>query len=51
MALQRRNSEALRAKCETKRAELQGLHQTIHDLHGVRRAYGRDRGHLWQSYS
>ncbi len=51
IALQSRNSEALHAKCETRRAELQGLHQTIRNLQGVRRAYGGLPGHAWQSYS
>jgi len=51
IALQKRNSEALHAKCGSKRAELQGLSQTIRNLQGLRRAYGGLEAHLWQSYS
>jgi hypothetical protein len=51
MALQKRNSEALQAKCRSKRAELQSLSQTIRNLQGLRRAYGGPKAHLWQSYS
>jgi hypothetical protein len=51
IALQKRNSEALHAKCRSKRAELEGLSQTLRNLQGVRRAYGGLEAHVWQSYS
>jgi hypothetical protein len=51
IALERRNGQALQAKCRSKRQELQAVSQTLRDLQGVRRAYGHARAHLWQSYS
>ena len=51
IALERRNGDALRAKCRSKREELQAVSQTIRNLQGVRRAYGNLNAHLWQSYS
>jgi hypothetical protein len=51
VALQKRNRDAIHAKCRNKRAELQGLSQTIRNLQDVRRAYGGQNAHLWQSYS
>jgi len=51
IALEARNLEALRAKSQRKRAELDGASQTTRNLRDVRRAYGRSKGHGWQSYS
>jgi hypothetical protein len=51
IALERRNGDLLRAKCRSKREELQAVNQTIRNLQGVRRAYGSLNAHLWQSYS
>jgi hypothetical protein len=51
IALQKRNGDALHAKCRSKRAELEGLSQTRRNLEGLRRAYGGLKAHLWQSYS
>jgi hypothetical protein len=51
IALEKRNGDALRAKCRSKREELQAVNQTIRNLQGVRRAYGKLNSHLWESYS
>ena len=51
IALERRNADALHAKCRSKRDELQAASQTLRNLQGVRRAYGGRNAHLWQSYS
>jgi hypothetical protein len=51
IALERRNGEALHAKCRSKREELQAVSQTLRNLQGVRRAYGNLNAHFWQSYS
>jgi chromosome segregation ATPase len=51
MALERRNGDLLAAKRNRRRPEAERLAQTLHDLQGVRRAYGSSRGPHWQSYS
>lgn len=51
VALETRNRDALRAKCQRKRAELESARQMTRNLQGVRRAYGGANPHLWQSYS
>jgi len=51
LALETRNRDALRAKCQRKRAELAAASQTTRNLQGLRRAYGGANAHLWQSYS
>jgi hypothetical protein len=51
MALERRNAKLLVAKRNRPQPEAARLAQTLHDLQGVRRAYGTSRGPHWQSYS
>ncbi len=51
MALERRNGDLLVAKRNRRQAESERLSRTLHDLHGVKRAYGSSRGPHWQSYS
>src|ERR1051325_3675229 len=40
VALEARNGEALSAKRQLRKAELERLNQAAHNLHSVRRAYG-----------
>jgi hypothetical protein len=51
IALTMRNRDICRAKREDRRAEADRLNRTVRDLQGLRRAYGRNRPHRWQSYS
>ena len=51
MALERGNGELLIAKRNRRQAESERLSTTLHDLQGVKRAYGSSRGPHWQSYS
>jgi hypothetical protein len=51
MALERRNCERLAAKRDHRQCEAERLAQILHDLQGVRRAYGSSRRPHWQSYS
>jgi hypothetical protein len=51
MALERRNGELLAEKRTRRQGEADRLAGTLHDLHGVRRAYGSSQGARWQSYS
>jgi hypothetical protein len=51
MALERRNGDLLVAKRSRRQAESERLSRTLHDLQGVKRAYGSSRGPHWQSYS
>ena len=50
-ALERRNGDLIAAKRQGRQAESERLTLTLHDLHGVRRAYGSNRDPQWQSYS
>jgi hypothetical protein len=51
MKLERCNRDLLAVKRSRHQSESKGLLQTLHDLQGVRRAYGSSRGPHWQSYS
>ena len=51
MALERRNGDLLVAKRKRWQAESERLSKSLHDLQGVKRAYGSSRGSHWQSYS
>jgi hypothetical protein len=51
MALEKRNGDLLAEKRIRHRAESERLARTLHDLQGVKRAYGSSRGSHWQSYS
>ena len=51
IALERRNGDLLVAKRNRRQAESERLSRTLHDLQGVKRAYGSSRGPHWQSYS
>ena len=51
IALEERNAELLAVKRHRRQAESERLALTLRDLHGVRRAYGSNRGSHWQSYS
>jgi hypothetical protein len=49
--LELRNRDLLDSKLRSRRATLQQLGQTTHNLHGVRRAYGSSSALHWESYS
>jgi hypothetical protein len=51
MKLESCNRDLIAAKRNRYQSESESLVQTLHDLHGVRRAYGSSRGPHWQSYS
>ena len=51
IALEERNADLLAVKRHRRQAESERLALTLRDLHGVRRAYGSNRGPHWQSYS
>jgi hypothetical protein len=51
IALEKRNGELLAAKRRQHETQAGNMGQTLRDLHGVRRAYGVNRGSHWHSYS
>lgn len=51
VALESRNRDLIAAKRTRRQAESEGLSRTLHDLHGVKRAYGSGRSLHWQCYS
>jgi hypothetical protein len=51
IALERRNADLIADKRKRWLAELERLSRSLHDLQGVKRAYGSSRGPHWQSYS
>lgn len=51
MVLESRNHDLLSARRQGLLEEKDRLNAMAHNLHGVRRAYGRSHAHHWHSYS
>ena len=51
MTLEARNRDLLSTQHQNAQVELHRLNRTARNLQGVRRAYGRNGVHQWQSYS
>jgi hypothetical protein len=51
IGLEKRNGDLLATRRRLHEAQTQHMGRTLRDLHGVRRAYGVNRGSHWHSYS